>query len=97
MFIAVLHLSPLAPYVDERIFRRTPDTHPNGYIELGQEWHSKMVLRAELTGVPINGYNTGLDDARKPISALEVDYWFAGLVATGTAPQPEGGGDARPL
>ena len=71
--------------------------HPNGYVELGQAWHSKMVLRAELTGVPINGYNTGIDDHRKPLSALEVDYWFGGLVALGTAPQPEGGGVPGPF
>jgi hypothetical protein len=82
--------------VDERIFRKGSHVpgnplHPNGYLELGQEWHSKLALRAELTGVAINGYNTGIEGGRKMINKQEVDYWFGGLVTVGVAPQPEGG------
>ena len=56
-----------------------------------------MLMRAELTGVVINGYNTGIEGGRHPLSAHEVDYWFGGLVATGVAPQPEGSSDIGPF
>ena len=81
--------------MDERI-NRNASVHPNGYVLLGLEWHPKMLMRAELTGVVINGYNTGIEGSRRPISAYEVDYWFGGLVATGVAPQPEGGSAPGP-
>lgn len=80
----------MAPYVDERLNRTAV---PGGYTLLGLQWHPKLTYRAEMTGVPINGYNTGLDDSRKPANMFEVDYWFGGLVAGGVAPQPEGKGD----
>ena len=45
----------MAPYVDERLSWNNSE-HPNGYIELGLQWHPKMLIRAELTGVVINGH-----------------------------------------
>ena len=76
----------MAPYVDERI-NRTASL--GGYTLLGLQWHPKLSYRAEMTGVPVNGYNTEIDEPpHKPVSGFEVDYWFGGLVAGGVAPQP---------
>ena len=36
----------MGPYVDERIYRGGTGQHPTGYIELGQEWHSKVHTNA---------------------------------------------------
>ena len=75
-------------YVDERV-NRSSTLRPNGYVLLGLEWHTKMLLRAELTGVIINPYNTPVatSGSRGFASAFEVDYWMAGLIAGGVAPQ----------
>jgi hypothetical protein len=53
-------------------------------IDVGLEWHPKMLFRVELTGTMINAYNTRLNRLN---SSAEVDYWLGGLVAGGIGPQ----------
>lgn len=48
-----------------------------------------MLLRTELTGVMINPYSTEVSatGTRGFYSSFEIDYWMAGLVVGGIAPQ----------
>jgi hypothetical protein len=64
-----------APYVDER----------GDFVDLGLEWHPKLLYRIQLTGTIINGYDTTLS---KFTSQFDVDYFFGGLVTGGIPPQP---------
>lgn len=86
----------MAPYVDERVDRSALNaTHKlNGLTLLGLQWHTKMLLRTELTGSVVNAYNTIIDassssSTRDIHSAFEIDYWLGGLIAGGIAPQLE--------
>ena len=69
----------MMPYVDERLDRNTSH-HPNGYVELGLQWHTKLLLRTELTGTIVNAYNTEINSGKGRAgrffeSEFEVDYW----------------------
>lgn len=54
-------------------------------VDLGLEWHPKILFRTQITGTVVNAYDTSLS---KITSDFDVDYWFGGLVATGIPPQP---------
>ena len=64
----------MAPYVDER----------GDLVDLGLEWHAKLLMRIELTGTIVNAYKT---DFTASTTAYAVDYWVGGLVSGGTPPQ----------
>ena len=53
----------MAPYVDER----------GDLIDLGLEWHAKILQRIEITNTLVNAYNT-ISPVTMPTYAA--DYWF---------------------
>jgi hypothetical protein len=65
----------MVPYVDER----------GELVELGLEWHAKLLQRIELTSRLVNAYSTQWDAST---TLFEAEYWFGGLVTGGIAPQP---------
>ena len=75
----------MAPYVDER----------GDLLDLGLEWHAKLLQRIELTGTLVNAYSTHLNRDSTP-DAYPVDYWLGGLVTGGVAPQIYTGASATP-
>jgi hypothetical protein len=70
----------MAPYVDE---------HGPDLVQLGLEWHSKMLLRIEIAGTIINSYDTYTHwfDTEGP---FPLDYFLGGLITGGLAFQPSG-------
>lgn len=70
----------MAPYVDE---------HGPDFVQLGLEWHSKMLLRIEIAGTMINSYDTYMHwfEIEGP---FPVDYFIGGLITGGLAFQPSG-------
>ena len=71
----------MAPYVDE---------HGPDLVQLGLEWHAKMLLRIEIAGTIINSYDTYTRwfDTEGP---FPIDYFLGGLITGGLAFQPSGG------
>ena len=63
----------MAPYVDER----------GDLLDLGLEWHGKMLQRIELTYTLVNAYYTKV---RTP-TVYEANYWYGGLISGGIGPQ----------
>ena len=53
-------------------------------MQLGREWHPKMLFRTEVSGTVVNTYNCRLYNFK---SDAEVDYWFGGLVVGGFSAQ----------
>ena len=74
----------MAPYVDER----------GDLLDLGLEWHAKLLQRIELTGTLVNAYNSPISPLTTTTPFL-ADYWFGGLVSGGIAPQPRYGHTMR--
>ena len=74
----------MAPYVDER----------GDLIDLGLEWHAKILQRIEITNTLVNAYNTLISPVTMP-TPYAADYWFGGLVTGGIAPQPRYGHTSR--
>jgi hypothetical protein len=70
----------MAPYVDER----------GDLLDLGLEWHGKLLQRIELTTTMVNAYGSLISPLTTTTPFL-ADYWFGGLVSAGVAPQPRYG------
>ena len=66
----------MAPYVDQR------DTE--GLIELGLQWHPKILFRSEISSLVLNPYHTPIGWFK---NKTELDYWLGGLVTGGVALQ----------